>query len=382
MNLIVLVLPSVCAVLSAQASRPRLASAVAPSTPTAQVETLPNPRRSATELHDQFIESIDENQRSAALEALASNPPATTRDVQSLFDLFMRFPQAKVRDAVLASIRLLDPASSGLESAFIEYLKLPENEAKFFGIDGALRLRSLRALPLITEIAQRRFSVKSPGEAPILSDKNEWWTQYEALSALAQWQGPQALPLLRRKTDEAPAVARLMALYLWKESLPDIVKWAGAGAADSEKAQTALAVDIPLPALRATRAEMLRLVLDRRSDRELRHQLAIKVGFASTPEEVDALLTQMQSARDTETKLMLSAALFASRSPRTIPWLKQLLTDAPDPKTRIGALTQLRLLIPAAKHRPLAESFAAHDPDQENRELAAEMLKLSSNNSQ
>jgi hypothetical protein len=333
------------------------------------------PRGSLSELHERFAEAIADDARRAVLEAISRTTPQTTRDVTSLFDLFMRFPQGGAREAAMASLSRLNESNSGLEPAFIEYIKLPESEARIFGINGALHLRSLRALPLIRDIAEQRFGYQSPGESPVLSDKNAWWAQYEALSALAQWQGTQALPLLRSKAGEAPAVARLMAMYLWKGSLPDIIKWAGAGAAGAEKAREALTADVPLQALRETRPELLRILRDPKSARELRHQLAIKVGLSSTPEEIDALLTEQGAAKDPETRLTLGAALFASRSPKTIPWLKRLAAQDPEPKMRIGALLQLRLLLTAAEVRPLLEAAAAQDPDPENRQSAGDMLK-------
>jgi len=329
---------------------------------------------SLVELHERFVESVEDDSRRAVLEEISRAHPQTQRDIKSLFDLFMRFPQPTVRGAVMASVRRLDPNDVGLEPAFMEYLKLSESEARIFGINGSFRLRSLRALPLIQKIAGQRFSFKSPGEAPVLSDKNIWWTQYEALSALAQWQGALALPLLRSKAAEAPSVAGLMAMYLWKESLPDIIKWAGSRGS-AEKANEALTADVPTPALRATRTEMLAVLRDPRSDRELRHHLALKVGTSSTPEEIDSLLAEQAAAKDPETRLTLSAALFASRSPKTVPWLKKLSAEASDPQTRIGALLQLRLLLTPAEVRPFLEAAAAHDPDPDTRESAAEMLK-------
>ncbi|MDD5629543.1 MAG: HEAT repeat domain-containing protein [Elusimicrobia bacterium] len=332
-------------------------------------------RLSLVELHDRFVEAVDGNARSAALEEISRSHPRTLGDVKSLFDIFMRFQEPVVRDAVMASVRLVTPDDNALEPAFMEYLKLPESEARIFGINGALRLRSLRARPLIEKIAAQRFSVKSPGESPVLSDKNAWQTQYEALSALAQWQGTKALPLLRKKAGEAPAVGRLMAAYLWKESLPDIARWAGGKGLTAEAAHEALTEDVPLSALRETRAAMLAILRDPKADRELRHRLAIKVGGSSYPEEVDALLAETAKAKDPEVKLSLYGALFASRSPQTIPWLKRLSADDPDPKMRIGALLQLRVLLPAAEVRPLLEAAAAKDPDPENRQSASELLK-------
>jgi len=87
------------------------------------------------------------------------------------------------------------------------------------------------------------------------------------------------------------------------------------------------------------------------------------------------LLAEQAAAKDPETRLTLSAALFASRSPKTVPWLKKLSAEASDPQTRIGALLQLRLLLTPAEVRPFLEAAAAHDPDPDTRESAAEMLK-------
>jgi len=354
---------------------PAAPPAPAASSPTIVLEGA-RPRPNLLELHARFVEATDEPTRRSVLELLARTPPETNRDVESIFDLFMRFTEPPVRKAVMSSLRLMDPGSQRLETTFISYLELPENEAKIFGINGALRLRSRRALPLIEKLAQQRFSHKSPGETPVLADRNTWWAQFEALSALAQWQGAEVLPLLRRKADEAPAVARLLGLYLWPQALPDIVKWASAsGPAAAEKAHEAFNADVPQADLRATRARLVGLMNDPRSKRELRHQAALKVGLCSTPEEVDALLAQEAAAANPETRLMLRAALFATRNPRTVAWLKKLAADDPEAKTRLGALIQLRLLLPAAEVRPLLEAAAARDADPDNRETTAEMLK-------
>ena len=333
------------------------------------------PRRGIQELHASFVEAVDNSQKQAVLAQIAITPPENLAEVRWLFDLFVRFPDPTVRAAVMASTNLLDQKNIGLEQSFIEYLKLPENEAVIFGINGALRLRSQRALPLIIEIAQRKFKVKSPGESPLLSNKNAWWTQYEALSALAQWQGTQALPLIEKKTDEAPGVARLMALYLWKESLPKITEWANAGGRQEEKAHNALTADIPLSALRATRADMLKILKDAKADKELRHQLAIKVGLSSADPDIDDLIGQWKAATDPDTKLMFSTALFASRNARTVPWLKKQAVENLDPKLRMGSLVQLGSMIPAAEHQALVQWTALHDEDEENRRLAADMVK-------
>lgn len=336
----------------------------------------PVPARSnIQELHALFVEAVDNSQKQLVLNQISVTAPTTLAEVRWLFDIFVRFPDPAVRTAVMASLNLLDPKSIRLEQAFIEYLQLPENEAVTFGINGALRLRSQRALPLITEIAKRKFKVKSPGESPLLSRKNAWWAQYEALSALAQWQGVEALPLLEKKANEAPGVARLMARYLWKESLPKIIEWANAGGRQEEKAHNALTADVPLSALRATRAEMLKILNDGKADRELRHQLAIKVGLSSEDSEIDEILAQLETFKDPQTKLIFTTALFASRNPRTVPWLKKQAAENPDPKLRLGSLLQLSPMLPPAEHHSLVQWVAAHDADEENRRTAADMLK-------
>ena len=352
----------------------------APSSDAAAVSTAPvvlqaARRRGVGELREAFVSAVDDAPRRAALEQLARTPPESLRDVSSLFDLYTRFSQGGPREAVMSSLDRLDERSISLEPAFVEYIKLNESEARIFGIHGALRLRAPRALPLIRKLAEKRFEHRSPGESPVLSDKNAWWAQFAALDALAQWQGAPVLPLLRKKAGEAPMVARIMAEHLWKDSLPDIIGWAGGRGAAKERAHEALTAEVPNSALRATRARMLAVLRDPKADRELRHQFAIKVGLCSTPEELDLLLADEAAAKDPEVKLSLRAALFASRSPRTVPWLKSLTAKDPDPKMRMGALLQLRLLLTAAELRPLLEEAAAKDPDADNRQSAEGLLK-------
>jgi hypothetical protein len=166
-----------------------------------------------------------------------------------------------------------------------------------------------------------------------------------------------------------------MALHLWKESLPDIVKWSGGKGAAKERAHEALTAEVPVSALRQTRARMLAILRDPKADRELRHQFALKTGICSTPEEIDELLAEEASAGNPEIRLSLRAALFASRSPRTVPWLKSLAAHDPDPKMRMGALLQLRLLLSPAELHPLLDAAAAKDPDPDNRQSAEGLLK-------
>jgi hypothetical protein len=331
--------------------------------------------RSLTVIHDRFIEAVETADRKAALNELSQTPPASLPELKAIFDIFMRFPEKPVREAVLSALRRMQGDRWNLESGLIEYLKLPESEAQIFAMTGLLRLRSPRALPLITDVARRKLRFKSPGEAPLLAERNAWWATYEALSTLAQWEGPKTLALLLKKTDEAPATARIAASFLWKDTLPEIIRWSGSGRLDREKAQEALAAEVPLADLRATRPQMLKAVMDRNSPRELRHQLALKIGFCAEPADIEDLLARERSAVDSEARLMLAAALFASRSPLTVPWLKETALKSPEPKTRIGALLQLREMLPGKELKPLAEEFSSKDPDAFNRESAADMIK-------
>src|SRR5205823_3131056 len=100
------------------------------------------PPQSVAALKDQIIEAVSPSERGALFEALAKTPPTTGRDVGALFDLFLRFSEEPARRAVLESVSLMPQSSAQLEPLFISYLKQPDPEAQFFGINGAFRLRS------------------------------------------------------------------------------------------------------------------------------------------------------------------------------------------------------------------------------------------------
>ena len=159
---------------------------------------LTTPPPSVTQLHDSFLEAVDEQRKAELVEAISTTAPASNRDIQALFDLFMRYPDERVRRGVLASLQLTNPRSPSLEDQFLRYLSEPEPDAVMFGIKGSLRIKAPAALPIITKLARKPFAFRSPHDTPLLSDKNAWWVQYQALEALAQWEGEAALPLLRQ----------------------------------------------------------------------------------------------------------------------------------------------------------------------------------------
>ncbi|MBI3553830.1 MAG: hypothetical protein HY077_15150 [Elusimicrobia bacterium] len=331
---------------------------------------------SVADLHNQFIESVEDANKAKVLTTLSRTPPEDTRDVQSLFDLFMRFSDMRVRDAVLSSLQLLNLHSPDLDVLFVHYLQQPEPEARIFAIKGAVRVRDANALPLIEKIARNRFTYKSANDATLLSEKNEWWVQYEALEALAQWKQEIAMEMLVKKSREAPEIARVMGRFLWKKSLPEFIKWAGSSSQnDQDRAHAGLTAPAPNLDLRETRLEMLAILRDPKAPREARHQLAIKIGLCSTHEEIEQLFKEYSSQKDDEGKLMFKAALFASRDKLVVPLLTQTLKEDPNDRNRAGALIELEDILAPSELRPLLEWVSKNDPDTDNRDLASHELK-------
>ena len=72
------------------------------------------------------------------------------------------------------------------------YLGEKDDEMIRFGIKGAFRVRAVDALPRIREIAESKLRIRSPRGTLVLSERKRWWTQYEALSVLAQWEKEKA----------------------------------------------------------------------------------------------------------------------------------------------------------------------------------------------
>jgi hypothetical protein len=350
-----------------------LAAALIAPAASAQM-TAPVAAPSVRELRDAFVEAVDTGKKRQALARLAETAPQSLGDVEALYDLFMRFPDETVRSSALDSLNRLTPAAQAAEPLVLRYIAQEEPESVLFGIKAAVRLRSTAALPAIRKIAQRKFAQARADEAARPSDRNAWWAQYEALAALAQLEGEKALPLLEKKAKEAPPVARLIAMYLWPEALPKVAAWSGGGAREQAMAAAALDAPIPLSALRATREKMLALVRDPKSPPELRHQLALRAGSSSTPEEVGALVKEQDSAADPALKRLLAAAIFASRDSQAAPLLLKYAKEDPQPGVRAGARVQLRDMLPPADYRALVEWASKSDPDPENRAAAAREL--------
>lgn len=292
-------------------------------------------------IKESYQESTKPAERAALLTALAGATPRSAQDVSALFDLFSRFADAKVRAAVMESLSRIPRDSPALEPLFLNYLKQPEAEAQIFGINGAFRLRTPSALPLIRAIAEKKFKAADASDTMVLSERNAWWTQYEALSALAQWEGEKALPLIRKKAEESPAVARLLGRFFWVQTLPELKAWSSSPeSAPRDRARHAYTAPIEPQAARASRAAMLDLLRDKTAERGLRHALALKLGGTSTDEEAAALVAEHDAETDKDERLYWAAAAFASRSPRVTDLLARYAREG-DERQREGARLQL-----------------------------------------
>jgi hypothetical protein len=338
------------ALAAAQAPAPQ---APAPQVPAANAGPS-TPPPSVSELTQQLIAATDDAGRTKAAELLKRTAPVSAQDVGALFDLFSRFPNPDLRAIVMSSLARIPPDSPQLEPIFVTYLKESEPSAQLFGINGAFRLRSRAALPLIHKIAERRLASANPSAITVLKDRLEWNTQYEALSALAQWEGEKILPLLRQKSDESPDDAYLLGLFFWRQTLPDLPKWIQSKDPRSQqKALAAASAKIEPADARATREPMLAMLRDAALDSELRHRLALKVGLSSTDDEIDALIREHDAARDDATRAVWATAVFVSRSPRAVPLLARYARESPTESFRNGARAELVELVGEDKTREL-----------------------------
>lgn len=356
-----LALALLAASLSAAAGAPAAAWYTAGSTSGVVAETItdsepppPIGSPSVSLLKERFLGATLESDRVTLLTQITKTTPVSAQDVSALFDLFSRYPAPELRRGVMESLARLEPENPQLEPLFITYLQQSEPESQLFGINGAFRLRSRRALPLVRKIAERKFASSSVASINALSDRNAWWTQYEALSALAQWEGEKSLRLLRKKAKESPAVAGLLGRYFWRQTMPDLKKWAlSTDPAEHERAIEAAEAPIEPADARATRDDMLALVRDPKTDDEVRHRLALKVGACSTDDEVDALIREHDKAADDKMRLVWAAAVFAAHSPHSVPLLARYARLSPDEPTRAGARVELVNLIGEDKTRAL-----------------------------
>ena len=306
------------------------------------VRAQPVASASVSLLKERFIEATEEPVRLKLLDQISNTRPVSAQDVSALFDLFSRYSDPGLRKKVMDSLAQIDPSSPQLEPMFISYLNQPEPETQLFGINGVFHLRSRQGLPLVRKIAERKFQAADAASITLLSQRNAWWTQYEALSALAQWQPEKTLPLLREKAGESAAVGRLLGRFFWKQTVPDLKVWAQSTDENvREKAVQAAGAQIETAEARATRDAMLDIVRDPKADEEVRHRLALKVGACSTDDEVAALIAEHDKATDDKMKLLLVGAVAYSHSAKAVPLLVRYARDSTDEIIRKGARAEL-----------------------------------------
>lgn len=320
------------------------------NSPPARAASAPVAAPSVAVLKDRFIEATGAPERTRILNQLAQTTPVSGQDVANLFDLFSRFSDDFTRKSVMASLSRLAPGSPHLEPMFMTYLRQPEPEAQLFGINGAFRLRARAALPLIRAVAERKFAASAVSETTMLTERNAWWTQYEALSVLAQWEPEKSLALLESKGRESAKVGSLLGRYYWKQTLPKLRAWSESGELiASERAALAAAAPIDLADARATRAPMLALLRDPKVDAEIRHQLALKIGASSDDEEASALVLEHDAAANDGERLYWASAAFSTRSPKIIPLLVRYAGRTGDEMMRKGAYAQLADMVGEAE---------------------------------
>ncbi len=322
-----------------------------------------------------YYQSIDKGEKEKILKQISQTAPATPIDVQYDFDLYMRYPQPLPRAAVMSSLSLLKGPNRELASVFLGYLSHKDPQILMFAIEGAFQLRSQRALPIIEKIAKSKFKFSGPEQATLLKDKQMWATHYEALDALALWEGDKAFKLIVKKAEQAPSVARILASRFWSKTLPLLVDWAKSNsAAKRAMGDEAAATEIPMSVMEKSYNQMLAIVENNRLPNNLRHQLAIKVGISASEDQIKDLIKKYQSLSDEDEKMMIETALFASRSHQVIPILVHYAKTNPDPIRRTNARLELKELMDPAQYRGFLEWVVKNDPDSENRKEASQEL--------
>lgn len=334
-----------------------LAALLSTCAPAAAGEPATAAAASVTVLKDRFIEAGSSAERTKILDQIAKTPPVSGQDVAHLFDLFSRFTDAYTRDSVMSSLARIAPGSPQLEPLFMTYLRQPEPEAQLFGVNGAFRLRARAALPVIRSIAEKKFGASSVTENNMMTERNAWWTQYEALSALAQWEPEKSYALIEKKGLESAKVGALLGRYYWKQTLPKLRAWTESGdLIASERAALAVAAPIDLADARATRDQMFKLLRDPKVDAEVRRHMALKIGTSSTDDEAAALVAEHDTIKDDAERLYWVTAAFSTRSARIIPLLVRYARQTGDETMRRGATAQLVDMVGEAEAKKLIDA--------------------------
>ncbi len=330
---------------------------------------------SLLDLHDRFVGATKDLERLRILEQISRSTPTSLADVSAVYDLFMRFRNPYVFDAALKAVSLTRP-NGRLGALFIDYMKQDDPLSVFFGIKGAMRLRDPRALPVIEAIARRPFAFSSPAAASVPADKNQWWAQYQALVALAEWEGKKSWPLLKEKAHEAPRVARIMSRYFWKDSFSLFRSWMNSWFALRRRiSEEGFSGYIPCSEFRQTWDAALRLFRRRRVPKEIQASLAIEIGLGATDAELAPFEADYHASQDPSRRLIDADVLFSARRPAVIPFLKEYAKTNPDPDQRAAAVGELAELLAPKDLQELLKWVVVNDPDPDNRQTAAGELR-------
>lgn len=292
-------------------------------------------------LKDRYVSAIERADKERALAALAVTAPRDVGDVSALYDLFMRFPEARARKAALDSLAL-SPVHPSLEPLALTALRSPEPESAYFGAHLAAKAATPAALEALRKLAGRPLRKSGAEDAELASERGAWWAQYEALDVLASVDGEKALPLLKARMAESPKVGAIVGARLWVAAWPELRRLA-ASSKERERmaAREAARQPIDQADARATRAALLAAVADPKLDAEFRHQVALKAGASSDEKEAEELARRHGAAKSEGERLLWASALFASGKPAAVPLLARFAKEDPDELRRLGARAQL-----------------------------------------
>ncbi|MFA5140377.1 MAG: hypothetical protein WC728_14185 [Elusimicrobiota bacterium] len=315
------------------------------------------------------------------MERLGVTKPRDIRDLQALLNLYDR-EDPYPRQQIERSLRLLSPSDIALAPLFRSLIKDPDPKFQLFGVAGAYELRDAAMLQDMETLASKRFEKPRPTLAMNPADSAAWHTRFECLRLLAAWDSerppgddPKFLSLLSKQSRQAPPVAGLLAEYYWPLALKDILDWSESkDPSDQERSRFAWEADVPPASLRETSGTLRAVLFDRRKRMETRHQAALRLGLSADEAGVERLLEDHEKEKDEKARLLIKTALFASRSPRIAPLLKEYARTDPAASNRAGALLQLGEMLPRAEFRALLEEVLNNDKDEENRAWARQEL--------
>ncbi len=315
-----------------------------------------------------YADAFRKNHQAHILKELARRSPKSERDIRALLDLYVRYTRS-VRRPVQLCLGNLTPEDRHFEPFFNMLIEEKNSAFQAFGMLGALQIRSESALPGIRELAKHKLDRPGYPEPVAVS--------LQALRVLSVWRAPGTIAIIKRQSRTVPELAALLAEHFWEQSLPQIVRWSESKKKlNQDRALAAWKAPVPKESLKKTLPDLRALVLNPKKKPLTRHQAALKLGGASDDAEVRSLLSQRAETSDPDTRLYLTAALFASRNPQVVPLLMEHAKTNPSADQRLGAVTQLKDMLQPEDYRQLLEWMADNDADEGNRAVAKKELSF------